>query len=93
MVDAVEHGRHEGSEMIAVMDVDAEEAERLLAAVRDATRRAKESRAKADEDSALRRVAVAKAMMAGVPRDAIAEAAEVHRNVLYQIVKKKNQSK
>ncbi|CRY84382.1 hypothetical protein SAMN05421776_12330 [Nocardia farcinica] len=31
--------------------------------------------------------------MAGVPRDAIAEAAEVHRNVLYQIVKKKNQSK
>ncbi len=64
-----------------------EEQERLLAAVRESTARAAASRAAADADSAQRRDAVQAAMDAGVPRDAIAQAAGVHRVGLYQIIK------
>ena len=65
-----------------------EEARELLAAVRKASDRAAASRAKADEDSATRREAVRRAMSAGIPRERIAKAAGVHRNVLYQITKR-----
>lgn len=73
--------------MIASMDLTPDEVKQLLDAVREATERAESSRARADLDSALRREAVEAAMEAGLPRDQIAKAAGVHRNVLYQIVK------
>jgi DNA-binding phage protein len=63
----------------------AHSAEELLAAVARTTAAAAASRAKADEDSLLRRAAVQSAMDAGIPRSDIAKAAGVHRNVLYKI--------
>ncbi|MFE5290314.1 hypothetical protein ACFRAQ_35640 [Nocardia sp. NPDC056611] len=69
------------------MDVTSEEAQKLLDRVVEATERAQRSREVADHDSTLRREAVEAAMEAGLPRDQIAAAAGVHRNVLYQIVK------
>ena len=62
------------------------EARELLAAVRKASEQAAASRAKADEDSAIRRDAVKAAMDAGLPREQIAEAAGAHRKRLYRIV-------
>ncbi|MBY0440957.1 MAG: hypothetical protein K2Q25_02280 [Mycobacteriaceae bacterium] len=64
-----------------------EEEARLLAAVREASAEAAQSRAKADEDSARRRAALQNAMDAGISRDSIAEAAGVQRIRLYQILK------
>jgi hypothetical protein len=68
------------------MNVSESEARELLAAVRKASEQAAASRAKADEDSAIRRDAVKAAMDAGLPREQIAEAAGAHRNRLYRIV-------
>lgn len=68
--------------------VSPEEEERLLSAVKAATEAAEQLRAQADAASGQRRDAVQAAMDAGIQRDAIAQAAGVHRNVLYQIIKR-----
>lgn len=60
----------------------------LLAAVRRSTADAEQLRRQANEASARRREAVREAMDAGVSRQEIADAAGVHRNVLYQIAKR-----
>lgn len=70
------------------MSVDDVTKRRLLAEAVEATREAAEMRAAADAASARRRAAVQAAMDAGLPRQEIADAIGVHRNVLYQILKR-----
>lgn len=70
--------------------VSEDEKRKLLAAVRKTTIEAEKRRRAADEASGARRDAVEAAMDAGIPRDEIASAAGVHRNILYQITKRKS---
>ena len=67
------------------MDVTETEARRLLAAAKEASERARASRARADEDSAARRRAVQACMDAGIPRQRIADALGVSRQMIYVI--------
>ncbi|KPG25079.1 hypothetical protein IN842_15455 [Mycobacteroides abscessus subsp. abscessus] len=62
---------------------------KLLAAVRETTALAEKRRKAADDASRARREAVEAAMDAEIPRSEIADAAGVHRNVLYQITKRR----
>ena len=66
-----------------------EEADLLLTDVAQRTAEATRVREEADSLSAARRHAIQAAMDAGIPREEIAAAAGVHRNVLYQILKGK----
>ena len=69
------------------MKVSEEEARRLLATARkasDAARAAQEAMLSAAESRAQ---AVRACMEAGIPRDEIADACGVHRNLLYRITK------
>ena len=61
------------------------EARRLLAAAKEASERARVSRARADADSAARRRAVQACMDAGIPRQQIADALGVSRQMVYII--------
>lgn len=67
------------------MNVTEAEARRLLAAVKEASERARASRAQADADSAVRRRAVQACMDAGIPRQQIADALGVSRQMIYVI--------
>jgi DNA invertase Pin-like site-specific DNA recombinase len=64
------------------MAVNPDETTRLLQAVRDATAEGKRLR---QEARRIRRESVRAAMDAGVPRQEIADAAGVHRNLIYRI--------
>lgn len=68
------------------MKVSEVEARRLLAVAKEASEQAAASRARADADSAARRVAVRACMDAGIPRQTIADTLGISRAMLYQII-------
>ena len=65
--------------------MDEDEARRLLAAVRSTSDRTRSARATLSAEAAERSRAVRAALDAGIPRQQIADAAGVHRNLLYRI--------
>lgn len=67
--------------------MDEDETRRLLDAVEATSASVQSTHAVLMEQAAARALAVQAAMDAGIPRQRIAEAAGVHRNVLYQILR------
>lgn len=67
--------------------MDETEARRLLDAVETTSASVQSTHALLMEQAAARALAVQSAMDAGIPRQQIADAAGVHRNVLYQILR------